>query len=150
MEFVNLQRKSRVKVSSQRGTPDLIGVEGSIFIWCGRGKLGRHDPSFGPRHYSVKLHLTKQLARTPETAPIVLIHLLYNQGTMSPTDYPILPFESKMKWADWLARHHDKSSGVWLKLAKKDSGIPSVTYDEALDVTLCYGWIDGQKKGFDQ
>jgi uncharacterized protein YdeI (YjbR/CyaY-like superfamily) len=59
------------------------------------------------------------------------------------------PFSNKKKWADWLAKQHDKSAGVWVKLAKKDSGIPSVTYDEALDVALCYGWIDGQKKGFD-
>lgn len=65
------------------------------------------------------------------------------------TDIPILPFASKKKWAAWLARQHDKSAGVWLKLAKKGSDIPSVTYDEALDVALCYGWIDGQKKGFD-
>jgi uncharacterized protein YdeI (YjbR/CyaY-like superfamily) len=64
-------------------------------------------------------------------------------------ELPALPFESKKKWADWLAKHHDRSSGVWLKLAKKDSGILSVTYEEALDVALCYGWIDGQKKGFD-
>ena len=68
---------------------------------------------------------------------------------MKSTDLPILPFASKKKWADWLARQHDKSSGVWLKLAKKGSEIPSVTYDEALEVALCYGWIDGQKKGFD-
>ena len=68
---------------------------------------------------------------------------------MTPADYPILPFESKKKWADWLAREHAKSSGVWLKLAKMDSGVRSVTYEEALDVALCYGWIDGQKKGFD-
>jgi len=68
---------------------------------------------------------------------------------MKPADYSVLPFESKNKWADWLAEQHEKSAGVWLKLAKKDSGIPSVTYDEALDVALCYGWIDGQKKGFD-
>ena len=61
----------------------------------------------------------------------------------------IVPFESKKKWADWLAKEHQKSAGVWLKLAKKDSGISSITYDEALDVALCYGWIDGQKKGFD-
>jgi uncharacterized protein YdeI (YjbR/CyaY-like superfamily) len=60
-----------------------------------------------------------------------------------------LTFASKRKWADWLARQNDKSAGVWLKIAKKDSNIPSVTYDEALDVALCYGWIDGQKKGFD-
>ena len=62
---------------------------------------------------------------------------------------PTLPFESKKKWADWLAKQHDKSPGVWLKLGKKGTGIPSVTYEEALDVALCYGWIDGQKKGFD-
>jgi len=68
---------------------------------------------------------------------------------MKPTDLPTLPFASKKKWADWLAKQHDKSAGVWLKIAKKDSEIPSVTYDEALDVALCYGWIDGQKKAFD-
>jgi uncharacterized protein YdeI (YjbR/CyaY-like superfamily) len=68
---------------------------------------------------------------------------------MKSTDLPIQPFASKTKWAEWLARQHNISVGVWLKLAKKDSGIPSVTYDEALDVALCYGWIDGQKKGFD-
>jgi uncharacterized protein YdeI (YjbR/CyaY-like superfamily) len=68
---------------------------------------------------------------------------------MKSTDYPILPFENKKKWADWLAKQHDKSTGLWLKLAKKDAGILSVTYEQALDVALCYGWIDGQKKGFD-
>jgi len=68
---------------------------------------------------------------------------------MKSTELP-LAFESKKKWSDWLARQHDKSAGVWLKLAKKDSGISSVAYEEALDVALCYGWIDGQKKGFDE
>jgi len=71
------------------------------------------------------------------------------QEPMKPTELPILPFDSQKKWADWLAKQHEKSVGVWLKLAKKDSGIPTVTYEEALDVALCYGWIDGQKKGFD-
>jgi len=65
------------------------------------------------------------------------------------TELPILPFANKKTWADWLAQQHDKSAGVWLKIAKKDVGIPSVTYEEALDVALCYGWIDGQKKGLD-
>jgi uncharacterized protein YdeI (YjbR/CyaY-like superfamily) len=55
-----------------------------------------------------------------------------------------------MEWSEWLAKQHDKSTGLWLKLARKDSGIPSLTYDEAVDVALCYGWIDGQKKGFDE
>lgn len=69
---------------------------------------------------------------------------------MKSSDLPVLPFASKKKWADWLARQYDKSSGIWLKLAKKGSGTSSVTYDEAVDVALCYGWIDGQKKGFDE
>lgn len=68
---------------------------------------------------------------------------------MKSVDLPVVPFTNKKKWLDWLAKQHDKSTGVWLKLAKKDSGISSVTYDEALNVALCYGWIDGQKKGFD-
>ena len=68
---------------------------------------------------------------------------------MKLTDLPILPFENKKKWADWLAKQHDKSTGLWLKLSKKSSGIASVTYEEALDVALCYGWIDGQKGSFD-
>jgi uncharacterized protein YdeI (YjbR/CyaY-like superfamily) len=69
---------------------------------------------------------------------------------MSPGDHPILFFESQQKFADWLAGHHTRSDGIWLKLAKKGADIPSVTYDEAVESALCYGWIDGQKKGFDE
>ncbi|MEW6401630.1 MAG: YdeI/OmpD-associated family protein [Chloroflexota bacterium] len=68
---------------------------------------------------------------------------------MKSADLPILPFENKKKWADWLAKQHAKSAGVWLKLARKGSGIPSVTYEEAVEVALCYGWIDGQGKRLD-
>ena len=66
-----------------------------------------------------------------------------------PTELPTIPFESEKKFADWLAKNHDKSAEVWLKIANKASGIPTVTYVEALDVALCYGWIDGQKGRFD-
>lgn len=69
---------------------------------------------------------------------------------MKPNDLPILLFENKKKWANWLAKQHTRSKGLWLKLAKKNSRIPSVTYEEALDVSLCYGWIDGQKGSFDE
>ncbi|HEX5808542.1 MAG TPA: YdeI/OmpD-associated family protein [Anaerolineales bacterium] len=64
-------------------------------------------------------------------------------------DLSIMSFASQKQWAAWLAEQHEDSAGVWLKLAKKGSGIASVTYGEAVDVALCYGWIDGQKKGFD-
>lgn len=67
---------------------------------------------------------------------------------MASPDLPIEHFADPAAWERWLERH-PQSSGVWLKIAKKDTGIPSVTYPEALDVALCHGWIDGQKKGFD-
>ena len=67
-----------------------------------------------------------------------------------PIELPTLSFESQKKFAGWLAKQHDKSAGVWLKLAKKGTGIPSVTITEALDVVLCYGWIDGQRASFDE
>ncbi len=63
---------------------------------------------------------------------------------------PIKPFKNQKAWAAWLEKNHTKFSGVWLQLAKKASGITSVTYDEALEVALCYGWIDGQKKSYNE
>src|SRR6266542_1042552 len=66
------------------------------------------------------------------------------------TELPILPFERQKDWAFWLDKNHATSSGVWLRLAKKASGVQSVTYDEALEVALCYVWIDGQKKSYDE
>src|SRR5262249_13199682 len=63
---------------------------------------------------------------------------------------PILVFRQKNAWAAWLERNQGTSSGVWLRVAKKASGRMSVSYDEALDVALCYGWIDGQKRPDDE
>ena len=62
---------------------------------------------------------------------------------------PILPFSSQKDWEDWLAKNHQTSKGLWLKIAKKDTGIDTVTYAEALDGALCHGWIDGQKGALD-
>jgi uncharacterized protein YdeI (YjbR/CyaY-like superfamily) len=64
-------------------------------------------------------------------------------------DLPIISFESPDEWEAWLAEHHTTTTGLWLKFAKKGSGIRTVSYAEALDVALCYGWIDGQKDKFD-
>jgi uncharacterized protein YdeI (YjbR/CyaY-like superfamily) len=66
------------------------------------------------------------------------------------SDYPIKFFENKAAWEEWLENNNDSSSGVNLKLAKKHSGIPSMTYEEALEIALCYGWIDSQKKSYDE
>ena len=60
-----------------------------------------------------------------------------------------LAFESRKTWEDWLADHHAGEREVWIKLAKKGAGIPSVSYEEAVEVALCYGWIDGQARSLD-
>jgi uncharacterized protein YdeI (YjbR/CyaY-like superfamily) len=65
-------------------------------------------------------------------------------------EIPTLLFPKQKDWADWLRKNHAKSPGVWLKLAKKTSGSQSVSYAEALEIALCYGWIDGQKKSYDE
>ncbi|MBV9787276.1 MAG: YdeI/OmpD-associated family protein [Chloroflexi bacterium] len=61
-----------------------------------------------------------------------------------------MQFARQQAWEEWLDQHYAESPGVWLQIAKKASGIASVTYAEALDVALCYGWIDGQKKTYDE
>ncbi len=60
-----------------------------------------------------------------------------------------VPFASKDDFAAWLDAEHERSRGVWILLAKKGSGIPSVTYAEAVELALCYGWIDGQARSVD-
>jgi uncharacterized protein YdeI (YjbR/CyaY-like superfamily) len=60
---------------------------------------------------------------------------------------PARLFGAQEAWAAWLDKNHRESEGLWLRLAKKGSGLQSVSYGEALEVALCYGWIDGQKQG---
>jgi uncharacterized protein YdeI (YjbR/CyaY-like superfamily) len=62
---------------------------------------------------------------------------------------PTIAFASRAEWAAWLADHHDDMDGLWLKFAKKGSGIASVSYAEAVEVALCHGWIDGQAAAAD-
>lgn len=59
-------------------------------------------------------------------------------------------FASPSAWDTWLQKHHATSPGLWLKLAKKGAGVKSVTYAEALEVALAWGWIDGQKAAHDE
>ncbi len=72
-----------------------------------------------------------------------------DDGERAAEETPILAFATSRAWGKWLASHHASSSGIWMKLAKKDSGVPSVTYAEAIDVALVWGWIDGQKRRHD-
>jgi uncharacterized protein YdeI (YjbR/CyaY-like superfamily) len=61
----------------------------------------------------------------------------------------ILEFPDSAAWGQWLAENHADIAGIWLKHAKKDSGAATVSYPEALEEALCYGWIDGQKAAYD-
>ena len=69
---------------------------------------------------------------------------------ISQQSLPTKQFTSEKAWQTWLAKNHDKSNGVWLMFAKKNADKQTVTYAEALDVALCYGWIDGQKNSYDE
>lgn len=69
---------------------------------------------------------------------------------MKKPDLPILFFKTQPEFRDWLEKNHGTSSGVWLKFFKKDSGVKTLVYAEALDEALCYGWIDGQTKSADE
>lgn len=59
-------------------------------------------------------------------------------------------FKTAAEWEAWLDAEHERADGIWLKIAKKASGIESVTHAEALEVALCFGWIDGQRKALDE
>jgi uncharacterized protein YdeI (YjbR/CyaY-like superfamily) len=61
----------------------------------------------------------------------------------------VMQFATANQFERWLEANHDTNAGIWLKIAKKTAPSPSVTYAEALDVALCYGWIDGQKAAHD-
>jgi uncharacterized protein YdeI (YjbR/CyaY-like superfamily) len=68
---------------------------------------------------------------------------------MAAPDLPILLFDEPSAWRSWLEEHHASAPGLWLRIAKKASALRSVTYDEALDEALCWGWIDGQARSYD-
>jgi uncharacterized protein YdeI (YjbR/CyaY-like superfamily) len=64
-------------------------------------------------------------------------------------ELPVRRFASKAAWETWLEKHHESSPGLWLEFAKKDSRLVSLSHAEALEVALCYGWIDGQAASVD-
>lgn len=63
---------------------------------------------------------------------------------------PVIPFASQKEWVAWLEAHHATAKGLWIKFAKKKSGVQTVVYLEAVETALCYGWIDGQAASFDE
>jgi uncharacterized protein YdeI (YjbR/CyaY-like superfamily) len=67
----------------------------------------------------------------------------------TPPDISPTLFKTARAFETWLEKHHDDSDGLWLKIARKGADAPSVTYPEAVEIALCWGWIDGQRKGLD-
>jgi uncharacterized protein YdeI (YjbR/CyaY-like superfamily) len=63
---------------------------------------------------------------------------------------PVKSFRTPAAWEAWLEKHHGDEAGIWMKFAKKGTGVTTVSYAEALEVALCWGWIDSQAKGFDE
>ncbi|MGO4291611.1 YdeI/OmpD-associated family protein [Chitinophaga sp. RAB17] len=68
----------------------------------------------------------------------------------TPKEIPELSFETQQQWEKWLKSNHTQTEGIWLIIYKKNSKIPSINYDQALEEALCYGWIDGIKKSKDE
>jgi uncharacterized protein YdeI (YjbR/CyaY-like superfamily) len=73
-----------------------------------------------------------------------------NKPLSARKELPVKRFRSKAAWDTWLDTHHEASNGIWLEFAKKESGLASVRYKEALEVALCHGWIDGQTASVDE
>ena len=66
-----------------------------------------------------------------------------------PEDLPIVCFATPEEWEAWLTENHEAADGVWLKIARKGTGLESARYPEVLDTALCFGWIDGQRRPLD-
>ncbi|WP_206611067.1 YdeI/OmpD-associated family protein [Mariniphaga sediminis] len=64
-------------------------------------------------------------------------------------ELPVISFETAEEWRNWLEKNHTNEKGIWLRMYKKGSGKPTISYALALDEALCYGWIDGQMKKYD-
>jgi uncharacterized protein YdeI (YjbR/CyaY-like superfamily) len=68
----------------------------------------------------------------------------------TPTDLPVLAFATVEEFEQWLEREHETAPGVWVRFPRKGTDVPSVTYEEAVLVALCFGWIDGQARSLDE
>ncbi|MEZ7005904.1 YdeI family protein [Streptomyces sp. AD55] len=62
---------------------------------------------------------------------------------------PTITFEDQVRWEQWLEEHHESAAGVWVRIPRKATGLPGLTYTEALEVALCFGWIDSRRDKVD-
>lgn len=90
------------------------------------------------------------VVRSRATASSGTLHSMSANKSASRPDVAPTSFNSAKAFEAWLKKNHSTSDGLWLKIAKRSAGKPSVTYPEAVEIALCWGWIDGQKKGLDE
>jgi uncharacterized protein YdeI (YjbR/CyaY-like superfamily) len=79
-----------------------------------------------------------------------IIRVAATIGSVTPDDLPVLAFADQAALEDWLSAEHERAPGIYVRLAKKGSGVPSVTYPELVESVLCFGWIDGIVRGLDE
>ena len=91
--------------------------------------------------------MVKRMKTVPKTASRRAASVA--SSSVSSDSVPTLLFENPNAWQSWLEAQTDEKTGVWLKMSKKGAATPTLTYEQALDVALCYGWIDGQRKSHD-
>lgn len=99
---------------------------------------------YGATDYAPDLHAKP---RQPVNSKLGIA--MENNSQKKPDTLPVRLFEQQPDWLKWLTENHSTSSGVWLQLAKKGGTMRSMSYDEAIEVALCFGWFDGQKKAQD-
>ena len=87
--------------------------------------------------------------RTKPTVKAVRRAASVASSSVSADSIPMLLFEDAEAWETWLEAHPDDTAGVWLKMSKKGAATPTLTYEQALDGALCFGWIDGQRRSHD-
>lgn len=99
-------------------------------------------PKVGPRNEAAAQYLLARqaLSRSASRNPVAAV---------KPDPKRIKTFRNAEAFESWLRSNHDRESEIWIKIHKKDSGLPTVTHAEALDVALCWGWIDAIRKSFD-
>ena len=90
----------------------------------------------------VDLYIAWGQARQGRSLPGAARILTLEQDSMS--EFPRVRPKSREAWRAWLEKHHASSTGVWLVYAKKHAGIPSLTYNDAVEEALCFGWIDSK------
>jgi uncharacterized protein YdeI (YjbR/CyaY-like superfamily) len=76
--------------------------------------------------------------------------MIKEEAKLTHNDLPIYSFENEADFWNWLSKNYQQSTSFWLRFYKKESKVPSIHYDEAVDVALCFGWIDGLANKYDE